>query len=110
VKIERIIIQNYRALQNADVTLGPGTNIIVGNNEAGKSTLLEAINLALKCELGRRPAAYELHPFLFNTHTVAAFVASHRAKKPTPPPEILIELYLQNDKALADLKGSGLLP
>lgn len=104
--IERIIIRNYRALRSADVTLGSGTNIIVGNNEAGKSTLLEAINLALKCQLGRRPAAYELHPFLFNTLTVAEFIASHRAKKPKPPPEILIELYLKEDKALADLKGS----
>jgi putative ATP-dependent endonuclease of the OLD family len=104
--IERIIVRNYRALRNADVTLGSGTNIIVGNNEAGKSTLLEAINLALKCQLGRRPIAYELHAFLFNTLTVAEFIASHRAKKPNPPPEILIELYLKDDKALADLKGS----
>lgn len=86
----------------------PATNIIVGNNETGKSTLLEAINLALKCQLGRRPAAYELHPFLFNAEVVAEFVASHRAKKPQPPPEILIELYLKEDEddGLADLQGS----
>jgi predicted ATP-dependent endonuclease of OLD family len=106
VSIERVIVRNYRALRNVDVTFGPGTNIIVGNNETGKSTLLEAINLALKCQLGRRPAAYELHPFLFNAGTVAEYVASHRAKKPQPPPEILIELYLKEDTALADLQGS----
>ena len=104
--IERIIIRNYRALRNAAVTLGPGTNIIVGDNEAGKSTLLEAINLALKCQLGRRPAAYELHPLLFNSRTIAEFIESHRARKPKPPPEILIELYLKDDKSLADLKGT----
>lgn len=106
VSIERVIVRNYRALRNADVTLGSGMNIIVGNNEAGKSTLLEAINLALKCQLGRRHAAYELHPFLFNTVTVADFIASHRARKPSAPPEILIELYLEDDRELADLKGS----
>lgn len=104
--IERIIVRNYRALRNANVTLGSGTNVIVGNNEAGKSTLLEAVNLALKCQLGRRPAAYELHQFLFNTQAIAEFIASHRARKPAPPPEILIELYLADDKMLADLKGS----
>ena len=106
MSIERVIVRNYRALRDVDVTFGPGTNIIVGNNETGKSTLLEAINLALKCQLGRRPAAYELHPFLFNVETVAEFVASHKAKKRCPPPEILIELYLKEDEALADLQGS----
>lgn len=106
MSIERVIVRNYRALRSADVTLGSGTNIIVGNNEAGKSTLLEAINLALKCQLGRRPAAYELHPFLFNTSTVAEFVESHRTHAPKPPPEILIELYLRDEKDRADLKGS----
>lgn len=108
MSVERVIVRNYRALRNVDVTFGPATNIIVGNNETGKSTLLEAINLALKCQLGRRPAAYELHPFLFNAEVVAEFVASHRAKKPQPPPEILIELYLKEDEddGLADLQGS----
>ena len=106
MSIERVIVRNYRALRDVDVTFGSGTNIVVGNNETGKSTLLEAINLALKCQLGRRPAAYELHPFLFNVDAVAEFVASHRVKKPQPPPEILIELYLKENKALADLQGS----
>jgi putative ATP-dependent endonuclease of OLD family len=106
VTIERIIVRNYRTLYAADVKLGAGTNIIVGDNETGKSTLLEAINLALKCQLARRPAAYELHPFLFNSRGVAEFIASHKAGKPLPPPEILIELYLQGDPALADLKGT----
>jgi len=106
VTIERIIVRNYRTLYAADVKLGAGTNIIVGDNETGKSTLLEAINLALKCQLARRPAAYELHPFLFNSRGVAEFIASHKAGKPLPPPEILIELYLQDDPALADLRGT----
>ncbi|MBN9120289.1 MAG: hypothetical protein J0I06_14215, partial [Planctomycetes bacterium] len=34
------------------------------------------------------------------------FISSHRAKKPQPPPEILIELYLKQDKVLADLQGT----
>jgi hypothetical protein len=68
--------------------------------------LLEAINLALKCQLSRRPAAYELHPFLFGSKTVADFIASHKAGKPKPPPEILIELYLRDHKDLAVLKGT----
>ena len=98
--IERVIVRNYRTLHNADLPLGADTNIIVGDNESGKSTLLEAINLALKCQLSRRPAVYELHPFLFNSKTVADFIASHKSGKPKPPPEILIELYLKGFRIL----------
>ena len=49
--IERVIIKNYRALRSTDIRLGDNVNIIVGDNESGKSTLLEAINLALRCQI-----------------------------------------------------------
>lgn len=105
--IARVIIKNYRVLGSTEVSLNSDLNIIVGDNESGKSTLLEAINLALKCQLNRRPAAYELHPFLFNADAVAKFIAAHKAGKPEAPPEILIELYFANNAAFADLKGTN---
>ena len=60
--ISRVIVRNYRCLKAADVTLNPDLNIIVGNNECGKSTLLEAIHLALSGQLNGRPIQMELHP------------------------------------------------
>ena len=54
-------------------------NILVGDNESGKSTVLEAINLALTKQINRRDASYELHPFLFNQQAVNEFIA--RAKE-----------------------------
>lgn len=100
-------IDGYRALACADIALRPDLNIIVGNNESGKSTLLEAINLALKCQLNRRPAAYELHPYLFNIGCVHSFVESYQHGTPVPPPEILIELYFTDSDELAELKGTN---
>jgi putative ATP-dependent endonuclease of OLD family len=64
--ISRVIICNYRCLKTADVTLNPDLNTIVGDNESGKSTLLEAIHLALTGQLNGRPIQTELHPHLFN--------------------------------------------
>lgn len=104
--IERVIIRNYRTLRSADVEFAPGLNIVVGDNESGKSTLLEAINLALRCQLNRRSAAYELHPYLFNADVVSEFVKSHNDGNPKPPPEILIEVFLANRLEFAELKGS----
>ncbi len=105
--IDRVIIRNYRALRTTDISFNSKLNIVVGDNESGKSTLLEAINLALKCQLNRRPAAFELHPFLFNAEAVAKFIASHRNGTPQSPPEILVELYFVDTEDFADLKGTN---
>lgn len=104
--IERVVIKNYRTLRQTDVKFGEHINIIVGDNESGKSTLLEAINLALRRQINRRPADYELHPYLINAEAIAEFVASHKAGKPIAPPEVLIELYLKDTPDVANLKGS----
>jgi putative ATP-dependent endonuclease of OLD family len=105
--ISRVIVRNYRCLKAADVTLNPDLNIIVGNNECGKSTLLEAIHLALSGQLNGRPIQIELHPHLFNTETVAEYIAALIAKTPVAPPAILIELYFEDNAALAKLKGTN---
>lgn len=68
--IERVVIENYRCLKKADVMFNENMNVIVGNNECGKSTLLEAIHLALTGRLNGRPLAIELHPYLFNLDLV----------------------------------------
>jgi len=105
MSIERVIIKNYRSLRHTDIIFGNNFNIIVGDNESGKSTLLEAVNLALRCQINRRPALYELHPFMFNRQVVAEFIESHKNNTPTPPPEILIELYFKDNPELANFRG-----
>jgi putative ATP-dependent endonuclease of OLD family len=105
MSIERVIVKNYRALASADVRLRPDFNIIVGDNESGKSTLLEAINLALKGQINRRPAAYELHSYLFNTVCVTRYIESLRNGPRVPPPEILVELYLGENSNLPAFRG-----
>ena len=105
--IRRVKITNYRTLRSIDLLLGPALNIIVGDNETGKSTLLEAINLALTCQLNRRNAQYELHPFLINTDEVAEFIANCQEGNATPPPNLIIELYFEDEDSLADLKGTN---
>jgi len=107
VHIQRAIIRNYRCLETADVTFNERLNVIVGSNECGKSTLLEAINLALTGQLNGRPLQIELHPYLFNLNLVQAYVEQLKAGQNPEPPAILIELYLADDPALAKLKGDN---
>jgi putative ATP-dependent endonuclease of the OLD family len=105
VFIERVVIENYRCLKKADVTFNQKMNVIVGNNESGKSTLLEAIHLALTGQLNGRPLAIELHPYLFNIDLILEYFERRRQQQTTEPPRILIEIYFAKDPALAKLKG-----
>lgn len=51
----RIRVRNFRGIADGEVHLG-GHTVFVGDNNAGKSTLLEAVDLVLGPErLNRRP-------------------------------------------------------
>lgn len=105
--IQRVVIENYRCLEKADVTFNPQMNVIVGKNECGKSTLLEAIHLALTGQLNGRPLQMELHPYLFNVDVVSEYFEQRTRSLNPEPPRILIELYLADDPSLAKLKGDN---
>lgn len=49
--IKRVTIQNWRGLRHFDAELLPGFNILRGRNEAGKSSVVEAIAWALHRDL-----------------------------------------------------------
>lgn len=95
--ITRIVIQGYRLFEEFELEPNPGMNILVGDNDAGKSTLLEAISLALTGRLNGRWAQEELNPYWFNQALVRRYFESLGTDSPQPPPEILIELYFTNE-------------
>jgi putative ATP-dependent endonuclease of the OLD family len=65
--IDKINIVNYKCFYGKfPLQLNSGLNIIVGNNEAGKSTILEAIHLALSGMLNGRYLKNELSQYIFN--------------------------------------------
>jgi len=100
-------IKNYRTLRSTEVEFNQGTNLIVGYNEAGKSTLIEAINLALTGQINGRSILYDLHPFLFNYSAVREYIKALNDGNKPQPPFIEIELYFDNDSEFASLKGTN---
>lgn len=103
--VSRVVIRNFKSLREFDLCLNEGLNIIVGDNESGKSTLLEAINLALTGIFNGRNINYELTPYLFNQEVVKQYVEMIRNGEPHRPPSILIELYLKDIDEFANLLG-----
>ncbi len=47
MKIERLRVKNYRCFEKLEMQLHPKCNVLVGINGAGKSTILDAIAIAL---------------------------------------------------------------
>lgn len=104
--IKKLIIKNYKQFEDFELELNSDVNIIVGNNEAGKTTLFEAINLALTQRLNGRLITQELTPYLFNRKTKDKYLNDLKTNpKTTQLPEILIELYF-TDALDGDFKGS----
>ncbi|MCY4056956.1 MAG: AAA family ATPase [Gammaproteobacteria bacterium] len=57
IRISRLIIRNFRCIDELRLDLEPGTTYLVGENNAGKTSVL----LALWSALGsRRPLDYDL--------------------------------------------------
>lgn len=47
MKIERIIIQNYKSVKHVDLSCSPKINAFIGENSTGKSNIFDAINWSL---------------------------------------------------------------
>ena len=52
MKLHRLRVTNFAAVKYADIEFGRGLNVLYGPNDLGKSTLVEAIRLAL-LQIGR---------------------------------------------------------
>lgn len=45
--LEKVHIKNYKAIEELDIELKPGVNLLIGDNGAGKTSVLEGIAVAL---------------------------------------------------------------
>ena len=107
--ITKIIIKGFKTLRSFEMALNEDLNIIVGDNETGKTTLLEAINLVLSSQLYGRNIQYELNPYIFNSVMVKDYFTDLRNGNHASPPYILIEVYFGGEQSdqLAELRGTN---
>ena len=105
--ISKVIIKNFKSFREIFcLDLDKGLNILVGNNEAGKSTILEAIHLVLSGLSNGKYLKNELSEYLFNYHAVQDYLTSLRTKVPLLPPEISIEVFIAGE-SLPFFEGDG---
>lgn len=90
--IKKVKIHNFKCYRDFEVLLNEGINIVVGDNEAGKSTLLEAINLALTGIINGKSIWNEISQYIFNKDAVDEYISS-LTTIPILLPSIEIEIY-----------------
>lgn len=92
--LKKIKIENFKIYNGIfELELNSGLNILVGDNEVGKSTVLEAIHLALTGIINGKYLNTELTQYLFNNTVVKSYIDSLSTPNPQKPPQIKIELY-----------------
>lgn len=109
MKLQKIKIVNFKCFEGVfELDFNDDVNIIVGDNEAGKSTILEAIHITLTGMFCGRNIAGEVSQYLFNSNVVASYLKSIEEHTPIQPPFIHIEIYFKgDDEELALCLGDG---
>lgn len=98
MRIKKIKIKNFKCFENDfELNLNRDFNILVGKNEAGKTTILEAVHLALTGYLNGRYLKNEISSYLFNNKVSQAYISSLNGDSPLPPPEITIEIVFYEE-------------
>ena len=89
--IDKVKIVNFKCFKGTfEIELNKGLNILVGDNEAGKSIILEAIHLALTGLYNGKNINNELSQYLFNSEVIEEYINSVNGGTPLPPPSVLI--------------------
>ena len=82
MNISKVHIENFKTYKGSfKLSLNKGINILVGDNEAGKSTIIEAIHLALTGLHGGKYLKSELSQYVFNNEIVAEYIQGLEQEK-----------------------------
>lgn len=96
--IKKLKITNFKGFYGTfELELNKGINVLVGNNECGKSTILEAIHLALTGLYNGRSTRYDISPYLFNNKAIEEYLDALCKSEKKEPPSIIIELFFEGD-------------
>ena len=98
--ITRVKLHNFKKYRDLSIKLDQKLNLFVGENEAGKSSILSAIDLAIS---GSRHKVEKIGiEKLFNSEVIAEFLAGERKYENLPG--LYVELWL-NEQNNPDLNG-----
>ena len=113
--ISRIKLHNFKRFKSFDKEFNSGLNILVGDNEVGKSTILEAIHLALSGMYRGRYLKNDLTHYIFNREAIDEYFQELKSGNNPRPPYLSIEIWFNdcpsfvgNTNSESDARKAGL--
>lgn len=99
--IQMLKLKNYKQFRDLEIKFNPFRNVLIGENGAGKTTILEAISHVLGASY------YSIEQVglqsLFNVSVIKEFLSGDKRYEELPNVEI--ELYIDNNENKFDLVG-----
>ncbi len=88
MKVRRLQIENFRGIKSLDLALGD-TTVLIGENNSGKTAILDALRFVLKDVRSRKGCAFDTYDFHLATSE----------SEPMAAPAIRIRVTFQEDTA-----------
>lgn len=89
--VKKLILGNFKRFRTLELDFDKELNILIGDNEAGKSSVLQALDLVMSCS---RSHVENLGlESLFNIHCIEDFMSGPRELKSLP--KMFIEIYVE---------------
>ena len=95
--INKMVVQNYKLLENVVVPLNPDVNIFIGDNDSGKSTMLEALCILTTGKLNGYAFERQLKANMFTSTVRTEYIQKIQNGEKIFPPEIIFEAYFDGD-------------
>lgn len=92
--IKKLTIKNFKKIESGIFDFNEKVNILVGDNDSGKTTILEALELVSSSNYRGKSINSALSPLIFNEKAVKTYLAGNYSKNTLP--EIIIEAYLSD--------------
>jgi putative ATP-dependent endonuclease of OLD family len=95
--IKQLRLYNFKSFYGeCKIDFNQDLNILVGNNGIGKSTILEAIHLALTGYYHGTYVKNDIPHYLFNIRAVEEYIRKVKEGKTEMPPVVAVELWLDD--------------
>lgn len=94
--ITKLIIHNYKGFKHFEMDFSDNVSVIVGNNNEGKSTIFEAIHLALTATISGKNVLVDIPTHIFNNESVNEYLVKIKNGEIIPPPKAFIELFFSD--------------
>lgn len=98
--IKKIVVKNYKLLKDVTIGFNPLINILAGENDAGKSTILEVLAILTTGRLSGVAFERQIKANLFNLDIRNEYNKEVKEGHNPSPPVIVLEAYFDGDSSL----------